>query len=73
MVNHQKTYAAVVGQKPLTQPNNSQTFQFTTEQLTQFVANVVIQTWGVHSQQMPGTEVPFGWVAIFELVYRDGF
>ena len=41
--NHQKTYAAVVGQKPLTQPNNSQTFQFTAEQLTKFVANVVIQ------------------------------
>ena len=38
-----KTYAAVVGQKSLTQPNNSQTFQFTAEQLTKFVANVVIQ------------------------------
>ena len=43
VVNHQKTYAAVVGQKPLTQPNNSQTFQLTAEQLTKFVANVVIQ------------------------------
>ena len=43
VVNHQKTYAAVVGQKPLTQPNNSQTFRFTAEQLTKFVANVVIQ------------------------------
>ena len=43
VVNHQKTYAAVVGQKSLTQPNNSQTFQFTAEQLTKFVANVVIQ------------------------------
>ena len=43
VVNQQKTYAAVVGQKPLTQPNNSQTFQFTAEQLTKFVANVVIQ------------------------------
>ena len=43
VVNHQKSYAAVVGQKPLTQPNNSQTFQFTAEQLTKFVANVVIQ------------------------------
>ena len=43
VVNHHKTYAAVVGQKPLTQPYNSQTFQFTTEQLTKFVANVVIQ------------------------------
>ena len=27
---------------------------------------------GVHSQEMPGTEVPLGWVAIFELRYRDG-
>ena len=26
---------------------------------------------GVHSQEMPGTEVPLGWVAIFELMYRD--
>ena len=43
VVNHQKTYAAVVGQKPLTHPNNSQTFQFTAKQLTKFVANVVIQ------------------------------
>ena len=44
VVNHQKTYAAVVSQKPLTQPNNSQTFlQFTAEQLTTFVADVVIQ------------------------------
>ena len=43
VVNHQKTYAAYVGQKPLTQPNNSQTFQFTAEQLTKFAANVVIQ------------------------------
>ena len=24
------------------------------------------------SQEMPGTEVPLGWVAIFELRYRDG-
>ena len=43
VVNHQKTYAAVVGQKSLTQPNNSQTFQFTAKQLTKFVAYVVIQ------------------------------
>ena len=43
VVNHQKTYAAVVGQKSLTQPNNSQTFQFTAGKLTKFVANVVIQ------------------------------
>ena len=28
---------------------------------------------GVHSQEMSGTEVPLGWVAIFELRYRDGF
>ena len=27
---------------------------------------------GVHSQEMPCTEVPLGWVAIFELRYRDG-
>ena len=27
---------------------------------------------GVHSQEMPGTEVPLGWVAIFQLRYRDG-
>ena len=27
---------------------------------------------GVHSQEMPGTEVPLGWVAIFELRYRGG-
>ena len=27
---------------------------------------------GVHSQEMPGTEVPLGWVAIFEFKYRDG-
>ena len=27
---------------------------------------------GVHSQEMLGTEVPLGWVAIFELRYRDG-
>ena len=27
---------------------------------------------GVHSQEMPGKEVPLGWVAIFELRYRDG-
>ena len=43
VVNHQKTYATVVGQKSLTQPNSSQNFQFTAEQLTKFVANVVIQ------------------------------
>ena len=31
-----------------------------------------IPSRGVHSQEMPGTEVPLGWVAIFELRYRDG-
>ena len=43
MVNSQKSYAAAVGQKPLTPPKTPQTFQFNTEQLTKFVANVVIQ------------------------------
>ena len=42
VVNSQKSYAAAVGQKPLTQPKTSQTFQFNAEQLTKFVANVVI-------------------------------
>ena len=27
---------------------------------------------GVHSQEMSGTEVTLGWVAIFELRERDG-
>ena len=43
VVNNQKSYAAAVGQKTLTQPKSPQTFQFTFEQLTKFVANVVIQ------------------------------
>ena len=43
VVNNQKSYAAAVGQKSLTQPRTHQTFQFTAEQLTKFVANVVIQ------------------------------
>ena len=46
VVNNQKTYAAtVIGQNTLPQskPNQTQTFQFTAEQLTKFVANVVIQ------------------------------
>ena len=43
VVNSQKSYAAAVGQKPLTQPKTPQTFQFNAEQLTKFVANVVIQ------------------------------
>ena len=43
VVNNQKSYAAAVSQKPLPQPKTPQTFQFTDEQLTKFVANVVIQ------------------------------
>ena len=43
VVNNQKSYAAAIGQKTLTQPKTPQTFQFTAEQLTKFVANVVIQ------------------------------
>ena len=43
VVNHQKSYAAVVSQNSHSQPKNTQTFQFTAEQLTKFVANVVIQ------------------------------
>ena len=31
-----------------------------------------LSTPGVHSHEMPGTEVPLGWVTIFELRYRDG-
>ena len=42
VVNNQKTYAAAVSQKPHPQPK-TQTFQFTAEQLTKFVANVAIQ------------------------------
>ena len=43
VVNNQKSYAAVVSQNPLPQPKTTQTFQFTAEQLTKFVANVAIQ------------------------------
>ena len=43
VVNSQKSYATAVGQKPLTQPKTPQTFQFNAEQLSKFVANVVIQ------------------------------
>ena len=43
VVNHQKSYAAVVGQNSYTQPKITQTYQFTAEQLTKFVANVAIQ------------------------------
>ena len=42
VVNNQKTYAAAVSQKSQLQPK-TQTFQFTAEQLTKFVANVAIQ------------------------------
>ena len=42
-VNNQKTYASVVSQNILSQPQKPQTFNFTAEQLTKFVANVVIQ------------------------------
>ena len=43
VVNHQKSYAAVVSQNSHSEPKNTQTFQFTAEQLTKFVANVAIQ------------------------------
>ena len=43
VVNNQKSYAAAVSRKPLTQPKTHQTFQFTAEQLTKFVANLVPQ------------------------------
>ena len=43
VVNSQKSPAAAVGQKPLTQPKTPQTFQFNAEQLTKFVANAIIQ------------------------------
>ena len=43
VVNHQKSYAAVVGQNSHSQPKTTQTYQFTAEQLTKFVANVAIQ------------------------------
>ena len=43
VVNNQKCYAAAVSLKPLPQPKRPQTFQFTAEQLTKFVANLLIQ------------------------------
>ena len=43
MVNNQRSYATAVSQKPLPKPKTPQTFQFTSEQLTKFAANVVIQ------------------------------
>ena len=42
-VGNQKSYAAAVSQNPLPQTKTSQTFQFTAEQLTKFLATVVIQ------------------------------
>ena len=43
VVSNQKSYAAAVSQNHLLQTQTSQTFQFTAEQLTKFVATVVIQ------------------------------
>ena len=43
VLNNQKTNASVVSQHTLPQFQTSQTFNFTAEQLTKFVANVVIQ------------------------------
>ena len=43
VVNHQKSYATVVSQNSHTQLKTTQTFQFTADQLTKFVANVAIQ------------------------------
>ena len=43
VVNNQKSYASVVSQNTLSQPKTTQTFTFTAEQLTKFIANVVIQ------------------------------
>ena len=43
VVNNQKSYASVISQNTLSQPKPNQTFTFTAEQLTKFVANVIIQ------------------------------
>ena len=43
VVNNQKTYAATVSQNTLPQLKTNKTFAFSAEQLTKFVANVVIQ------------------------------
>ena len=43
MVNNRKTYACVVSQNILPQPQKPQTFNFTAEQLTKFIGDVVIQ------------------------------
>ena len=43
VVSNQKSYASVLSQNTLLQSKPTQTFTFTAEQLTEFVANVVIQ------------------------------
>ena len=43
VVNNQKSYASVVSQNTLSQPKPNQTFTFTAEQLSKFLADVVIQ------------------------------
>ena len=43
VVSNQKSYASVLSQNTLLQSKPTQTFTFTAEQLTKFVANVVIQ------------------------------
>ena len=43
MVNNQKSSATALGQNSLPQPKTNQIFSFTAEQLTKFIANVVIQ------------------------------
>ena len=43
VVSSQKSYASVLSENTLLQPKLTQTFTFTAEQLTKFVANVVIQ------------------------------
>ena len=43
VVSNQKSYASLVSQNTLLQPKPIRTFTFTAEQLTKFVANVVIQ------------------------------
>ena len=43
VINNQNTYASAVSQNILPQPQKPQTFNFTAEQLTKFLANMVIQ------------------------------
>ena len=43
VVNNQKSYASVVSQNTLSQPKPIQTLTFSAEQLTKFVANMIIQ------------------------------